>query len=778
MKIRLYIYSLITTIVSLCWQPAMANPHGSLESVNRVGGSTCIVTTYSPEYRWSSRVITHVQNQLMSSYSGSVSTINIPLVSINSKAELEKRLLDLHNMLNTVKPKRVILVGSSSFCLCEKINEWYPDIAMLLIGGQDYTGKIDFLTSGTGLIEGNTVPVAEMRKKYNISLQCMPVYLDDEVKLMRQLLPQLKNLYFVGGDDQFSTSKGAELMRIVKSRQYPIRVIQLLAHEMSLDSLVSTLSRLNPKTDAVIYSSWVNRVAYKESPVLMSRSLFFLNVSAAPIFIMREYGWMEDSQDILGGSFLDEDDFYRHLDRVLTMFAGGIPARNIPQYKPGKPIVKLNYTRLLAYGIDPNVCPEETIFTCKPLNMWEQYHNEITVIGIFFLFLLIVLLVRAYKNSVTIRRMQVNELEAMEAELEAKRKNSEFIENMPVAYMRCKIEADAAGVVNDVRVIMCNKDMREKWARKGVAVEDKTFAEMIPLAAPSFVYKIQRARNDNRTVMHSTFYLPDTGQYIYMLVYFYDSDNIAVLMRDDTEITRSARSLKEAKERAERSERIKREFINNMTHEVRTPLNAICGFTELLTNPDASSTLSLKEQAEMKKNISVNTQHLVEMLTNILEYSDIVNGTSKADITLCHIVDLARKAIQQMEQRQDSDVKVELKVCVDSDAEMRMCESRVQMVLSCLISNAIKFTKKGSIVLSVEKNEETGKYRYVCTDTGCGIPEEKREYIFADFTQIDRFSQGTGIGLALCRLIADEMDGKIYLDAEYKEGARFVFELP
>ncbi len=777
MRIRLYIYSLCVFIMSFFAPWAMANPHGSLESVKEMGGNTCIITTYSPEYRWSNRVIAHIQQNLMTKYNGSVSTVNMPLVSIDSKDELRKRLSDLKQMLRSVRPKRIILVGSSSFSLCETLDTWFPDISMLLIGGENYVGKIDMLTSGKGLLSGNTVPVSQLRKKYNISLQCMPVYIKEEITLIHKLLPYLKNLYYVGGDDQFSTVKEEEIRSYIAKAHGDIRFVPLLSQRMSLDSLVLVLSKLDPKTDAVIYSSWVNRVLYKESPILMSRSLFFLNVSTAPIFTMRENGWMEDSQDILGGCFLDEKDFYNHLDRVLTMFSGDMPARQIPQYKPGKPIIKLNYMCLGTYGIDPDDCPADTQFTNKPLNVWEAYRNELTVGGAFVLLLLIALLIRAYKDSVKVRHLQEREMATLEKELDRKRRNSEFLENIPAAYIRCKVETDSDGMVTDLRIVAANKAMREKWAKRNIEVVDNTISEIMPQAYTSFYYKIVQARRLEKRVLRAMFYVPDTGEHLNCLVYFYNKDTVGVLMRDDAEIFTATRNLKEAKERAERSERIKREFINNITHEVRTPLNAICGFTELLTDKETMSQFDDKERADIKAKISASTRELVETLNNILEYSDIVNGSSKQEKTLCSIVGTARIAIQQAYDWQKEGVEMKLETKLSDDCKVRICQSRVLMVLACLLSNACKFTKQGCIVLSVEKDEKKGIFRYVCSDTGCGVPEDKADFIFEGFTQIDIFAQGTGLGLAISRLITDEMGGRIYLDTSYKDGARFVFEL-
>lgn len=532
----------------------------------------------------------------------------------------------------------------------------------------------------------------------------MPVYIKEEIALIHKLLPHLENLYYVGGDDQFSTVKEEEIRSYVAKEHGNIRFVPLLSQRMSLDSLVLVLSKLDPKKDAVIFSSWVNRILYKESPILMSRSLFFLNVSTAPIFTMRENGWMEDSQDILGGCFLDEKDFYGHLDRALTMFAGGMPARQIPQYKAGKPIVKLNYACLETYGINPDDCPADTQFTNKPLNLWESYHNEITIVGMLLLLTLIVLLAKAYKDSVRMRHLQRSKIVAMEKELERKRQNTEFLENVPALYMRCLIEQNEEEDVVSVRIIAANKNLRELWEKRSVRVVGKTITEVMPLAAPSLIYKIMQARRIGKRVLRAMLYIPDTGEHLDTLVYFYGQDKIAVLMRDNTEIFNATRNLKEAKERVERSEKIKREFINNITHEVRTPLNAICGLTELLTNKETMAMLDDKEREKMKVEISSNTRNLVEILNNILEYSDIVNGSSKKELTSCSIVGTARMAMQQAYNWQNDGVEMKLETTLTDKCMIRMCQSRVLIVLECMLSNACKFTKQGSVVLSVEKD--------------------------------------------------------------------------
>lgn len=103
---------------------------------------------------------------------------------------------------------------------------------------------------------------------------------------------------------------------------------------------------------------------------------------------------------------------------------------------------------------------------------------------------------------------------------------------------------------------------------------------------------------------------------------------------------------------------------------------------------------------------------------------------------------------------------------------------RIQQVLINLLSNAGKFTETGSITLSLHKDDSNKEVRIMVSDTGVGIPEDKRAKVFERFEKLNEYSQGTGLGLSICKLIVEHFNGKIWVDQDYKEGARFIFTIP
>jgi signal transduction histidine kinase len=104
--------------------------------------------------------------------------------------------------------------------------------------------------------------------------------------------------------------------------------------------------------------------------------------------------------------------------------------------------------------------------------------------------------------------------------------------------------------------------------------------------------------------------------------------------------------------------------------------------------------------------------------------------------------------------------------------------SRLHQVLENLLSNAVKFTEEGHITLSMELPEEGGFVRFIITDTGCGIPEDMKEKVFASFQKVDPFVQGLGLGLTICRLTAQYLNGSITMDPAYEKGTRIIFTHP
>ena len=229
-----------------------------------------------------------------------------------------------------------------------------------------------------------------------------------------------------------------------------------------------------------------------------------------------------------------------------------------------------------------------------------------------------------------------------------------------------------------------------------------------------------------------------------------------------------------ANQKAQESEEMKTAFIRNMSHEIRTPLNAINGFSELITNDD----ISMDEKQAFSRIIYENCYHLTSMLNNLLEIAQLDSGNDSLPLVPTRIHELCLHEMQQVKKYQE---KPEINYVVEGDKENDMIltnRAYFSLIISHLLANANKFTEKGSITLSYHLDSGANLVTLSVTDTGCGIPQDKQEWIFERFTKTNDFIPGSGLGLYLCRLIVNRLNGKIKTDPSYTKGSRFVITMP
>lgn len=228
------------------------------------------------------------------------------------------------------------------------------------------------------------------------------------------------------------------------------------------------------------------------------------------------------------------------------------------------------------------------------------------------------------------------------------------------------------------------------------------------------------------------------------------------------------------KEKAVQAIQRKNMFLSNMSHEVRTPLNAIVGFSAVLTDEDES--FDDESRREFSEIIKVNSFQLLKLINDILDFSDFENDNITFNIRTHDAVKLCNEVVEtvmvsrklEVEMRFDTDLSV---LMLDTD------DARLRQVLINLLVNAAKFTEQGSIVLEL-KMADADTALFSVTDTGCGIPPEKQHLIFERFEKLNDFVQGSGLGLSICQLIVKYMNGKLWVDSGYTHSARFCFTYP
>ena len=237
---------------------------------------------------------------------------------------------------------------------------------------------------------------------------------------------------------------------------------------------------------------------------------------------------------------------------------------------------------------------------------------------------------------------------------------------------------------------------------------------------------------------------------------------------------RHLRQLNAAYQHALESDKMKTRFIQNVSHEVRTPLNIIAGFSQVIADP--SLTESVEERQNMASMMQKSAQQITNLIDEIIGLSLIETSTNVVKDDIVKVNQLLESVVAEYEDTVPS--KVALRI--DSELEPDFCfatnKNMLHRIISALTDNAIKNTEKGNVTLKARTVAQT--LIFTVEDTGCGIPADQAEHIFERFVKLDSFKQGIGLGLPLSRKLAEQLGGIVTLDTTYYLGARFVVTLP
>jgi signal transduction histidine kinase len=260
------------------------------------------------------------------------------------------------------------------------------------------------------------------------------------------------------------------------------------------------------------------------------------------------------------------------------------------------------------------------------------------------------------------------------------------------------------------------------------------------------------------------------------LILFINTDDPDLLIGLNINVTKQKEEevcLQEAIGKADQARQDKEIFINSINHEVRTPLNAIVGFSTILSLVDEEN----EDTDNLKTLILRNNRLLTMLIDNIIELSEVEAGSINFTIEPIKVSELYEKA-RDMGYLSLYDKKLDIIFEETTEQVIYTDKAGILRVLLHLLSNAIKFTDKGCIRIGMTRTPDDRFYCGYMTDTGCGISPEEIENIFKPFYKIDSYQQGTGLGLTLCKALVTHMGGSIEIKSELNEGTRVEVKLP
>ena len=234
-------------------------------------------------------------------------------------------------------------------------------------------------------------------------------------------------------------------------------------------------------------------------------------------------------------------------------------------------------------------------------------------------------------------------------------------------------------------------------------------------------------------------------------------------------LIKAEEELRKAKEVAEQSNWLKKMFIQNMSHEIRTPLNSIVGFSGVLVD-------MLDEKEDIGQYVALiesNSKLLLKLVGDILDISildsEVEIKHNAVDVNAC-----CQASIDAAGASFDPGVRLIFEPACD-ELIINSNYNYIVQVLDNLLGNASKFTHEGSVTLAYEVKKEENQLIFTVTDTGIGIPVEEQERVFERFVKLDNFSQGAGLGLSICRIVAERLGGYLRIDKGYTQGTRVIF---
>ena len=246
------------------------------------------------------------------------------------------------------------------------------------------------------------------------------------------------------------------------------------------------------------------------------------------------------------------------------------------------------------------------------------------------------------------------------------------------------------------------------------------------------------------------------------------------LQRERNVVVAQNKQLAIERDRAKAALQAKTAFLQSMTHEVRTPLNAISGFAQVLATTGVE--IPDKDRLELSLSIQENTRLLTNFLDDMLLISDTESGSELPAAEQCIVSGLIAEATEAIRPRIAPGVTLESKCSIANDEIITTQPQMISLILHKLLDNAAKFTKSGSIISSLERDDVN--LHFSVADTGPGIPEDKRDFVFERFAKLDSFVQGAGLGLPIARMVAERLGGSLTIDAAYHEGTKFNLIIP
>ncbi|WP_300701648.1 ATP-binding protein [Bacteroides sp.] len=484
-----------------------------------------VLNSYTSDAAWSNTLITPLQQQVSAIAELDFYVEHMNMLMIDDSTKLAGYKKDFFEQYS-YPPKAIVMLGSSACLLIREIKEHWGDIPLILCSELEYLSPDDAYIRKYPISDVEKIPFSSLAKEYNLTMLQTKNFLNENISLMKKMVPEMKSLIFIGDGRYINQQLDLDLRSFLK-KMYPHLDYKFLsAQNLVTDSLLQQLNEVDVNTTGVLFSSWFSRRTFAGNDMLMANSFQIISNAVVPIFTLGIAN-MQTSR-MIGGYFYQQKSFNEHLLDALNRVLAGTAPRDIPFYVPqGYPI--FDYSSLLQKGISVDLCPSNSIFLNRPQSFWEKYR--------FFLIggaiLLLGCLVYLYQRN---RIKALNALrEAERKEFEATAELATLFESMPVSYSKEKLVRDEKGEIVDAIIYKVNHHYFGTMNREEDVV-GKKLSECAGEELSIFVHFF-RMMDKEKKMISFTYYQKHSGSYINIVLTFSTQpDHVDIFGMDSTEL--------------------------------------------------------------------------------------------------------------------------------------------------------------------------------------------------------------------------------------------------
>lgn len=720
-----------------------------------------ILNAYNEAAPWAQTIITPIMQEISSMRNFSaVKVANLNGIIVHNETDFKTMAEGVFDRYSgDRRPDYLVLVGNFAFTLRDMIKENWGDIPMLLIAQNDKYGPLEYYYTYTTdsippdeVVDGRLLrPLAELRDDYNFTLVLTPNKHKETVDMMMYMYPEMKRLVFMG-DALYINRHLSHVLREYIEFKYPdVEFEWLIANSQGSEKMQAYLNNPDPDLGLLLSTWYYESRGIRGYPQMNSGDSYLIAGAHRPVFGLRDayfrYG-------VTGGYFASPEEISANIRRGLEALVSDSDMREVPFMRPERAYPIVDYRQMERDGIKADLCPPNTVFMDKPTTFWDEYGYYVLACAVACLLLIVILVsyIVMQKRSQKLR-VQYDSL----------------VDSMPIGYMQATVRRDKTGKVISLAYALENPAFKEMLNHNG-------------FENPAQIYPMEKWRGIIDTLMQSgrpithIMNLQQTDTHIEFILSVDSARQkselkIDVFAIDVSDKMKVEHILREAARKAVEADNMKSAFLANMSHEIRTPLNAIVGFSNLLCRTEDRS-----KKEKFMEIIETNNELLLKLIGDILDISKAESDSMVYNMVTVDVNSSLRTI------KNSFDLKLKPGVSLNLVFGMEKClvtydPYRLTQVVNNLITNAIKFTERGSITVGYEQRGDM-LYFYV-KDTGVGISEVDMPKLFTRFTKLNAFMQGTGLGLSICKTIVGKLGGTMGAESEGRgKGSLFWFTIP